>query len=215
TGQAEIIQADRNQKVQTFTDFLENLVGNFSTGTFQMNTLIIAFSIANRHTGNISDGLVQNFHITRNFIQTRTITGITGGIGQILRQVITYIITFSFTITAFQMRQNSFKRNDPIMTSATFIDITQINFFFAGSIQKFLFGVGIQFIPRSFQRKAKMLGDFLDHAVIIRSLTVPATNRALANADLGIGNQLVGTEMAAGPQTITDRTGTKRIVERK
>src|SRR5690606_2349142 len=113
------------------------------------------------------------------------------------------------------MRQNSFKRNDPIMTSATFIDITQINFFFASAVQKFFLGVSIQFIPWSFQRKTKMLGDFLDHAVIVRTLTVPATNRALTDTDFRIGNQFVGTEMAAGPQTITDRTGAKRVVERK
>src|SRR5690606_12718053 len=113
------------------------------------------------------------------------------------------------------MRQNSFKGNDPIMTSATFIDITQINFFFASAIQKFFLGIGIQFIPRRFQRKTEMLGNFLDHAVIVRTLTVPAPNRALANADLRIGNQFVGTKMATGSQTITDRTGAKRVVERK
>src|SRR5690606_234856 len=111
------------------------------------------------------------------------------------------------------MRQNSFKGNDPIMTSATFIDITQINFFFAGAVQKFFLGIGIQFIPWRIQRKTKMLGNFLDHAVIVRTLTVPTTNRALANADFRVGNQFVGTEMAAGPQTITDRAGRKTMVE--
>src|SRR5690606_29445098 len=113
------------------------------------------------------------------------------------------------------MRQNSFKGNDPIMTSATFIDITQINFFFASAIQKFFLGIGIQFIPRRFQRKTEMLGNFLDHAVIVRTLTVPAPNRTLTDTDFRIGNQFIGTKMTAGAETITDRTGTKRVIERE
>ena len=99
------------------------------------------------------------------------------------------------------------------MTTTTFINIAQVNFFFAGTVQEFLLGIGIQFIPRRFQRKAKMLSYFLQHAIIIWTLTVPATNRTLADADLLIGNQFVRTEMATGAQTITDRAGTEGIVK--
>src|SRR5690606_17476055 len=96
------------------------------------------------------------------------------------------------------------------MTAAAFINIAQVNFFLAASIQEFLSGVGIQLFPRSIQRKAKMLGDFLQHAIIIRTLTVPAADRALADADLCIRNQFLSTEMAACPQTVTDWASTDR-----
>ena len=98
------------------------------------------------------------------------------------------------------------------MTTTTFINIAQVNFFFASAIEEFflvLASSSFQGVSRENQN-ARLL---LQHAIIIRTLTIPATDRTLADADFLIGNQFVRTEMAAGTQTITDRAGTEGIVK--
>ena len=54
--------------MQTFTDFLKDLVGNFAFGTFQIQVLIVMLGVTNRHFGNLADGFVFDSHMTRNFI---------------------------------------------------------------------------------------------------------------------------------------------------
>src|SRR5690606_34893661 len=125
--QSQVVEAVVDQKLQAWTDFLEDLVGNFAAPAAEGKAVKIIGCIANRQSGDRRQSLVA--HPDRPcFAAQASAAALGAGLGaEVFGQLFANAVGFGFAIAAFEVGNDSFERVRALDDIATVIEVAEIN----------------------------------------------------------------------------------------
>ena len=125
--QRQIVQAHVDQELQSLANLLEDLVGNLSTTTGQLQHAKVFTGIADRQVGYCRQGLLAHPYMPGFTAQARA-TAIRAWLcAEELRQLLAHARRFGFAVTAFQVRHDAFERVRALDDIAAIVQVFEVD----------------------------------------------------------------------------------------
>ena len=218
TGQGQIFQADRLQKSQTCTDFLENLFRDHPVTVREFELIDKFQRFGDRHPAELvnidtadSDSEVFRF-------QTRAMAVGTKDTGHNLCDFLPNPAGLGFPETAFEVVDNTFKFG-VIGTGTVFFLANHVDTFAVCTVQNRVFLRTSEFFPGCIQRKAVMLGKcliiHLGNRSRIADIPAGSLDCAASDGEFLIRDDHCRVDFHKRSQTGTLGAGTLRVIERE
>ncbi len=148
-------------------------------------------------------------------IQSRAFTAGAGAITDELRQLFAHRAGFRLFITALHIMQHAFERMAAHGGIAAIVHIFKFNVLFAGTVQHDFMYVGAEACPRRIYVELIVFRQRLEHLKVVKIATIPTTNRAACQRQVGILDHAVRIEILLNAEAVTGRAGACRVVERE
>ena len=210
--QGQVVEADVDQELQAFTDFLEDLLGDLAAAAGQAHAAEVVAGLADWQAGDGRQGALADPHMAR-FAAQAGAAAVRAGLGaEELGQLLAHGGRLGLAVTALEVGDDALERVRAFDDVAAVVEVLEVDVLRAAAEQDDLLVLGGQLVERLLQAETVVRGERAEHLEVVDVAPVPAADGTFGQGQLAV-DQTLGVEELLHAQAVAGRAGAGRVVE--
>ena len=211
----QIVETHVDEKTQTVTDFLDDLVGDFGAPARDVERLEKQPGVAHRQVRDGGQGMRAHEHIARGAVEARALAVGTGLAAEIFREFLAYRERVGFLVAPLEIGNDALEAMLLLRRATVAVHVTELDFLVAAAEQHDLLGLLREVLPGCLGVELEVPGHGGDEREVVRVLAVPALDGAAGQRQMWIGDHAFRIEEVLEPDSVAGGAGARGAVERK
>ena len=213
--EGQVVEAHIHQEAVACPQFLHDLVGDLALAPLQAKLFKIQLGLAHRHAGDTGQRALIHEHVAGVAAQAGALALGAGVVGEKLREFLAHRRGIRVAIAPLHVGNNPFESVGAPEHVAPVVDVGKGDLLLATALQDHLPVFLVQLLKRRINVKAVVLRQGGKHVEVIDIAPVPAADRALRQAGLGVQHDALRIEILAYAEAVATGAGARRVVERE
>src|SRR5690606_35083149 len=191
--QGQVVEADIDQELQAFADFLENLLGDLAAAPAQAHAAEVVAGLAHRQAGDGRQGAVADPDVASLAAQAGA-AALGAGLGaEELGQLLAHGGRLGLAVAPLEVGDDALEGVRALDDVATVVEVAEVDVLRAAAEQDDLLVFGGQVVERLLQAEAVVRGQRAEHLEVVDVAPVPAADGAFGQGQLAV-DQALGVE---------------------